>query len=57
MLKDPKVTRIGEFGRRVTPRDGLPRIEKLEQHVIDFENLEASAAELKNGKWDVVFVT
>ena len=57
LLQSEIFTRVGEFGRRVTPKDDLPRVEKLEQHVIDFENLEASAGELKNGKWDVIFVT
>jgi oxidoreductase len=41
---------------RVTPEDQLgPGKAKLEQKVIDFERLEASG--LKDGKWDVVYIT
>ncbi|KAI6112946.1 hypothetical protein F5141DRAFT_1110569 [Pisolithus sp. B1] len=50
--------KIGEYGRRVTTPEDLPpgqREGRLEQRVIDFENIDAAG--LKNGQWDVVFVT
>lgn len=50
--------KIGEYGRRVTAAEDLPpgqREGRLEQKVIDFENIDAAG--LKNGQWDVVFVT
>ena len=56
MLKDPKVTRIGEFGRHVTATENIDiGKEKLVQQKINFEKLEESG--LKEGKWDLVFVT
>ncbi|KAF9510483.1 hypothetical protein BS47DRAFT_1300092 [Hydnum rufescens UP504] len=45
---------VGEYGRRVT----TPAPEgtaKLEQHVIDFENLDESG--LQGAAWDVVYIT
>lgn len=49
-------TKVGEYGRRVTPKDDLPEgTDKLEQKVIDFEKLGESG--LKDGRWDVVFIT
>ena len=51
-------SKIGEYGRRVTTPENLPfsqREGRLEQKVIDFENLDSSG--LKKGRWDVVFVT
>ncbi|KAF7370996.1 Oxidoreductase HTATIP2 [Mycena sanguinolenta] len=49
-------TKIGEFGRKNTPLDKLPPggKDKVEQHVIDFEKLEAAG--MKEGKWDVIFI-
>ncbi|KAI5995622.1 hypothetical protein EDD15DRAFT_2255186 [Pisolithus albus] len=50
--------KIGEYGRRVTAPEDLPpgqREGRLEQKVVDFENIDAAG--LKNGQWDVVFVT
>ncbi|KAI6023358.1 hypothetical protein EDC04DRAFT_301673 [Pisolithus marmoratus] len=50
--------KIGEYGRRVTALADLPpgqREGRLEQKVIDFENIDAAG--LKDGHWDVVFVT
>ncbi|KAJ7579080.1 hypothetical protein C8J56DRAFT_1006703 [Mycena floridula] len=47
-------TRVGEYGRRVTDLDSLEGTEKLEQKIIDFENLGQSG--LKDGNWDVVFI-
>jgi len=57
LLASPHFSKIGEYGRRVTPPDTLPAAgrEKLEQHAIDFEKLDEAG--LKEGKWDVVFVT
>ncbi len=52
MSKD--YTRVGEYGRRVT-QDIAEGKEKLEQKVINFEKLEEAG--LKDGKWDVVFIT
>ena len=57
LLQSPAFTRVGEYGRRVTPKGDLSGTEKLEQQVIDFDNLDASAAALKGGRWDVIFVT
>lgn len=55
VLSSSKFSRVGEYGRRVTPTEGLPGKEKLEQKTIDFENL--GATDLRGGKWDVVFIT
>ncbi|KAJ3532197.1 hypothetical protein NM688_g7457 [Phlebia brevispora] len=55
LLQSDKFDRIGEYGRRVTPSADLPGTEKLEQKVIDFENLDPTM--IKKGKWDVVFIT
>ncbi|KAI0639069.1 hypothetical protein C8Q77DRAFT_1152078 [Trametes polyzona] len=57
LLASPHFSKVGEYGRRVTAVDTLPESGKgkLEQKVIDFENL--SAAGLKDGKWDVVYIT
>ncbi|KAJ3514151.1 hypothetical protein NLJ89_g2529 [Agrocybe chaxingu] len=56
LLASPHFSRVGEYGRRVTPTDQIPvGQDKLEQKVIDFEKLGESG--LKQGKWDVVFIT
>ncbi|EGN97020.1 hypothetical protein SERLA73DRAFT_185301 [Serpula lacrymans var. lacrymans S7.3] len=58
ILSSSHFTRVGEFGRRVTPADQLesvPGKQKLEQKTLDFEKL--NQAGLKDGKWDVIFVT
>ncbi|KAF8809519.1 hypothetical protein BYT27DRAFT_7337251 [Phlegmacium glaucopus] len=56
LLASPHFTRVGEYGRRVTsPRDITAGKDKLEQKVIDFEKIQESG--LKQGKWDVVFIT
>lgn len=50
--------RVGEYGRRVTPKDQLgdsESVKKLEQKAIDFDKVEEAG--LKDGKWDVVFIT
>lgn len=56
LLNSPNYTRVGEFGRRVTPLDtaGLPNTHKLVQKVIDFE--KPNEAGLADDKWDVVFI-
>ncbi|KAF8631966.1 hypothetical protein AX15_002102 [Amanita polypyramis BW_CC] len=56
LLASSHFTRIGEYGRRVTGLDAI-RIgrEKLEQKAIDFEKVDQAG--LKDGEWDVVFIT
>lgn len=57
LLASDEWSRVGEYGRRVStlPQAQAPRPAKLEQKVIDFEDL--GKAGLKAGRWDVVFVT
>lgn len=56
VLASPHFTRVGEYGRKVTSASDIKTgQDKLEQKVIDFEKLEESG--LKQGKWDVVFIT
>ncbi|KAG1801731.1 uncharacterized protein BJ212DRAFT_1286450 [Suillus subaureus] len=56
LLSNDQWSKVGEYGRRVTPEADLPENRgKLEQKTINFENLEAAG--LKDGRWDVVFVT
>ncbi|KAG2123459.1 hypothetical protein DEU56DRAFT_873458 [Suillus clintonianus] len=56
LLSHDEWSKVGEYGRRVTPEADLPQNRgKLEQKTIDFEDLEAAG--LKDGRWDVVFVT
>lgn len=57
LLASKEFTRVGEYGRRVTPKEQFSGIDssKLEQKTINFESLEDAG--LKDGKWDVVFVT
>lgn len=56
LLANDQWSKVGEYGRRVTPEADLPQNRgKLEQKTINFENLEAAG--LKDGRWDVVFVT
>lgn len=58
LLLSKDFDRVGEYGRRVTSLDQLKDIAppgKLEQKVINFENLEEAG--LKDGKWDVVYIT
>ncbi|KLO18044.1 hypothetical protein SCHPADRAFT_993847 [Schizopora paradoxa] len=54
VLASKDFTRVGEYGRRVT-QDIVEGQAKLEQKVIDFEKLGESG--LKEGRWDVVFIT
>lgn len=58
LLASNDYSRVGEYGRRVTPADqlgGASTGSKLEQKVVDFEKI--GEAGLKEGKWDVVFIT
>ncbi len=58
LLASPHFSRVSEYGRRVTDIENLNLSsgkEKLEQKVLDFEQLNESG--LKDGKWDVVFIT
>jgi oxidoreductase len=62
LLNSSHYTRVGEFGRRLTALDSLPASakDKLVQKPLDFEKLLADSADdqgLKEGKWDVVFIT
>ncbi|KAG2143780.1 uncharacterized protein EDB93DRAFT_1154730 [Suillus bovinus] len=56
LLASDQWSKVGEYGRRVTPEADLPQNRgKLEQKTLDFENLQEAG--LKDGRWDVVFVT
>lgn len=56
LLASPSFTSVSEYGRHVTEQEKLAvGKEKLQQKVIDFERLEDAG--LKDGKWDVVFIT
>ena len=57
LIASPTFSRVCEAGRRVTPAEELPADArgKLEQKVIDFERLDE--ARLRDGNWDVVFIT
>jgi oxidoreductase len=57
LLSSNEWSKVGEYGRRVTPETNLSENDKskLEQKTIDFEHLDAAG--LKDGRWDVVFVT
>ncbi|KAH9951138.1 hypothetical protein B0H21DRAFT_354455 [Amylocystis lapponica] len=58
ILASDAFTRLGEFGRRVHSPAELQSYagrEKLEQKVIDFENINNEG--LKEGRWDVIFIT
>lgn len=56
LIASKEYTRVGEYGRRVTSKDQLGEgSSKLEQKTLDFEKLEDAG--LKDGKWDVVFIT
>ncbi len=56
LLASSHFTRVGEYGRRVTNIDTITNgKEKLEQKTVDFEKIDQAG--LKDGKWDVVFIT
>jgi len=56
LLASSHFTRVGEYGRKVTPANEITSgKDKLEQKVIDFEKIHESG--LNKEKWDVVFIT
>ncbi|KAK0436922.1 hypothetical protein EV421DRAFT_1907698 [Armillaria borealis] len=56
LLASSHFTKVGEYGRRLTDLESLSTgKDKLVQKAIDFEKLEESG--LKDGKWDIVFIT
>ena len=56
LLSSSSYTRVGEYGRRVTdPASLTDGKDKLEQKTINFDKIEEAG--LKNGNWDVVFIT
>ncbi|KZP28687.1 hypothetical protein FIBSPDRAFT_947514 [Athelia psychrophila] len=56
ILASPSFSRVGEYGRRVTPLEQITvGKEKLEQKTVDFEKVEEAG--LASGNWDVVFIT
>jgi len=56
LLASPHFIRVGEYGRRVTDKDSIKTgSERLEQKKVDFDNIDKAG--LKEGKWDVVFIT
>ncbi|KAF8347946.1 hypothetical protein F5887DRAFT_1060703 [Amanita rubescens] len=56
LLASSHFTRVGEYGRRVTNLDTITSgKEKLEQKTVDFEKIDQAG--LKDGRWDVVFIT
>ncbi|KDR80786.1 hypothetical protein GALMADRAFT_241225 [Galerina marginata CBS 339.88] len=56
LLTSSHFTRVGEYGRKVTPAGEITSgKDKLEQKVIDFEKIQESG--LNKEKWDVVFIT
>ena len=57
VLAAPEFTRVGEYGRRVTPAETISSYagrEKLEQRTMDFERLGESG--MREGRWDVVYI-
>ena len=55
LLASGEFTRVGEYGRRVTPLADLPGKEELEQKVIDFDKVDGAV--IRAGNWDVIFIT
>ncbi|KDR80787.1 hypothetical protein GALMADRAFT_276967 [Galerina marginata CBS 339.88] len=56
LLASSHFTRVGEYGRKVTPASEITLgKDKLEQKIIDFEKIHESG--LNKEKWDVVFIT
>jgi oxidoreductase len=55
LLESTQFSQVGEFGRRVTSFPESNPNPKLQQRVIDFEKL--SEAGLKDGSWDVIYIT
>lgn len=57
LLNSSEFIRVGEYGRNVTAAEKLAGLNtgKLQQKRINFERLEEAG--LKDGSWDVVFIT
>ena len=55
LLAADSVTKVHEYGRRVSKTDQLPSLDKLEQKTIDFDKIDGTT--FKEGNWDVVFIT
>lgn len=56
LLASPQFSRVGEYGRRVTPAEEITSgKDKLEQKVVDFEKIDEAG--LQTGRWDVVYIT
>ncbi|PSR78276.1 hypothetical protein PHLCEN_2v7472 [Hermanssonia centrifuga] len=55
LISSSHFTKIGEYGRRVTPQSQIPATNKLEQKVVDFETINRTA--FQNDRWDVIFIT
>ncbi|KAF7317831.1 Oxidoreductase HTATIP2 [Mycena kentingensis (nom. inval.)] len=55
LLASSHFSRVAEFGRKTTNLETLTTgKDKLEQHKIDFDNIDSAA--LKAGNWDVVYI-
>ncbi|CAG7848070.1 SubName: Full=Uncharacterized protein {ECO:0000313/EMBL:CCA71840.1} [Serendipita indica DSM 11827] len=56
LLSNKEITKVGEYGRRVTALDSLKDVDtsKLHQKVVDFEKIEEDQ-DLKQG-WDIVYI-
>ncbi|GJJ09046.1 hypothetical protein Clacol_003268 [Clathrus columnatus] len=54
LLNSPNISKVGEFGRRITPLDnpGISNKDKLVQKVIDFE--KPQEAGFTDEKWDII---
>ena len=59
LLASPHFDTVGEFGRRVTDKEKLAGLDlsKLVQKAIDFDKLPDDDQGLKEGEWDVIFIT
>ena len=56
VLASPAFIKVGEYGRSLTALDKIKiGIHKLEQKIIDYEKIETMG--LKDGRWDVIFIT
>ncbi len=55
LISSSHFTKVGEYGRRVTPQSQIPATNKLEQKVIDFEAIDRTA--FRDDRWDVIFIT
>jgi len=57
-LANPQISKVSEYGRRVTPTSELPPFsppEKLTQRVVNFDKIQDEG--LRDGKFDVVIIT